>query len=78
MSLLAAQDDVAELHESSGRFAISQQSWKLMDDVSDYHPACRHILRGLFEGLAAGCGRHIAVDLATAASGRPPFAWSIA
>jgi hypothetical protein len=76
--LLAAQDDVAELNESSGRFEISQQSWKLMDGISDYHPACCRILHGLFEGLAAGCGRHIAVDLAAAASGRPPFLWSIA
>ena len=77
MSLLAAQDDVAELRESSGRFEISQKSWKLMSDVSDYHPACQRILHGLFEGLAAGCGRHIAVNLATAAGGRPPFVWSI-
>jgi hypothetical protein len=78
MSLLAAQDDVAALHESPGRFEISQQSWKLMEGVGDYHPACRRILQGLFEGLAAGCGRRIAVDLAAAESGRPPFTWSIA
>jgi hypothetical protein len=49
-----------------------------MDDVGDYHPACGRILHGLFEGLAAGCGRHIAVDLATAAGGRPTLVWSIA
>jgi hypothetical protein len=30
----------------------------------------------LFEGLAAGCGRHIAVRM-TSAAGRPPFVWSI-
>jgi hypothetical protein len=78
MSLLAAQDDVAELKESSGRFEVIQQSWKLMDGVSDYHPACASILHGLFEGLAAGCGRHISVDLATTSGGRPPFVWSIA
>ncbi|HZR76750.1 hypothetical protein [Bradyrhizobium sp.] len=78
MSLLTAQDDAAELNESQGGFAISQQSWKLMDEVSDFHPACSRILHGVFEGLAAGCGRHIAVDIATAAGGRPPFLWSIA
>lgn len=78
MSLLAAQEDAAELNESQGGFAISQQSWKLMDEVSDFHPACSRILHGVFEGLAAGCGRHIKVDLATAAGGRPPFLWSIA
>jgi hypothetical protein len=78
MSLLAAQGDVAALSESSGRFEISQRSWTLMDGVVDYHPACAGILHGLFEGLAAGCGRHIAVGFATASGGRPPFTWSIA
>ena len=78
MSLLTAQDDAAEIDETSGRIEISQQSWKLMDDVSDYHPACANILYGLFEGLAAGCGRHIAINLATSSGGRPPFLWSIA
>jgi hypothetical protein len=76
--LVAAQDDVVEINEAAGRFEISQRSWKLMDDVSDYHPACSKILHGLFEGLAAGCGRHITVNLATAPEGRPPFVWSIA
>ena len=76
-ALLAAQDDIAEVSESAGRFRISQQSWKLMADVSDYHPSCSRILHGLFEGLAAGCGRHIAIDVATASHGRPPFLWSI-
>ena len=77
MSVLAAQGDAAELHESSGRFEISQRTWTLMDDVSDDHPACSHVLHSLFEGLAAGCGRHIAVDLATTKGGRTPFTWSI-
>jgi hypothetical protein len=76
-ALLAAQDDVAEVSEAAGRFEINQRSWKLMDDVGDYHPACSKILHGLVEGLAAGCGRHIAVNLETAPSGRPPFVWSI-
>jgi hypothetical protein len=76
-ALLDAQDDGAELSESSGRFEITQQSWKLMADVADDHPACASVLLGLFEGLAAGCGRHIAVNLQTAAGGELPFVWSI-
>jgi hypothetical protein len=31
----------------------------------------------LFEGLAAGCGRRIAVEMRAAAGGVPPFVWSI-
>ena len=58
-ALFDAQDDVAEISESGGAFEIRQQSWKLMADVGDYHPACARVLEGLFEGLAAGCGRHI-------------------
>ena len=61
--LFEAQDDVAEISESGGAFEIRQQTWKLMADVSDYHPACASVLEGLFEGLAAGCGRHIPVHL---------------
>jgi hypothetical protein len=48
-----------------------------MADVGDYHPACAKILEGLFEGLAAGCGRHIAVGMRPAAGGVPPLVWSI-
>jgi len=49
-----------------------------MADVPDYHPACARALEGLFEGLAAGCGRHIPVHLNPAPpSGKPPFIWSI-
>ena len=48
-----------------------------MADVGDYHPACASVLQGLFEGLAAGCGRHIAVNMQPAAGGGPPFVWSI-
>jgi hypothetical protein len=76
-ALLDAQDDGAELCESAGRFEIAQHSWKLMADVADDHPACANVLSGLFEGLAAGCGRHIAVGLKTAAGGKTPFVWSI-
>ena len=58
-------------------FEIRQQSWKLMAEVADDHPACAKVLEGLFDGLAAGCGRHIALDLKMAAGGKPPFVWSI-
>jgi hypothetical protein len=76
-ALLEAQDDVAEFRESGGAFEIRQQSWKLMADVADYHPACASVLHGLFEGLAAGCGRHIAVGMRQAEDGRAPLVWSI-
>jgi hypothetical protein len=76
-ALLAAQDDAAETTASGGAFEISQQSWKLMDDVADYHRACARVLEGLFEGLAAGCGRHISVAMRAAAGGRPPLVWTI-
>ena len=76
-ALLEAQDDVVGINESGGTFEIRQQSWKLMADVADYHPACGKVLEGLFEGLAAGCGRHVAVSMRPAAGGKPPFVWSI-
>ena len=68
---------MAEISASGGAFEIRQQSWKLMADVDDYHPACAKVLQGLFEGLAAGCGRHIAVGMKPASGGGPPFVWSI-
>jgi hypothetical protein len=76
-ALLEAQDDVAGIDDSAGVFEIRQQTWKLMADVGDYHPACARVLEGLFEGLAAGCGRHIAVHMRPAAGGGAPFVWSI-
>jgi hypothetical protein len=76
-ALFEAQDDVAVTTESEGTVEIRQQSWKLMADVDDYHPACARVLDGLFEGLAAGCGRHIAVHRRPSAGGKPPFVWSI-
>jgi hypothetical protein len=76
-ALFAAQDDMAEVSSSEGSFEITQQSWKLMADVGDDHPACVNVLHGLFEGLAAGCGRHIPVRLRSSAGGKPPFVWSI-
>jgi hypothetical protein len=76
-ALFEAQDDIAEITESGGAFEIRQATWKLMADVADDHPACTSVLRGLFEGLAAGCGRHIAVQMRPAAGGGLPFVWSI-
>jgi hypothetical protein len=76
-ALLEAQDDVVDVTGSEGPAEIRQQSWKLMADVADHHPACTKVLEGLFEGLAAGCGRHIPVCMRSAADGRPPFVWSI-
>jgi hypothetical protein len=75
--LLEAQDDAADVSESAGAFEIRQTTWKLMADVADYHPACASALAGLFEGLAAGCGRHIPVRMRSSDGGKPPFVWSI-
>jgi hypothetical protein len=74
-ALFEAQDDVAEISESGGVIEIRQQTWKLMADVDDFHPACAKVLEGLFEGLAAGCGRNIAVHRRPAAWA--PFVWSV-
>ena len=76
-ALFEAQDDVAEITQSSGAFEVRQETWKLMADVADMHPACASILQGLFEGLAAGCGRRITVDMKPAQGGGVPFVWSI-
>ncbi|QOZ23004.1 hypothetical protein [Bradyrhizobium sp. CCBAU 51753] len=76
-ALFEAQDDVAEISASEGQFEIRQQGWKLMADVADYHPACASVLIGLFEGLAAGCGRHIPVHLQPNGAANAPLVWSI-
>ncbi|WP_375786645.1 hypothetical protein ACE10Z_03200 [Bradyrhizobium sp. Pha-3] len=76
-TLFESQDDVADISESEGQFEIRQQGWKLMADVADYHPACASVLTGLFEGLAAGCGRHIPVHLKPNSAAGAPFVWSI-
>jgi hypothetical protein len=76
-ALFAAQDDVADLSESAGRFELRQHGWRLMADVTDHHPACTRALEGLVEGLAAGCGRHISVRLRADRGHRPPLVWSI-
>jgi hypothetical protein len=77
LALFQAQDDAAEMAGSEGAFEIRQPSWKLMADVGDAHPACARVLEGLFEGLAAGCGRHIGVRMRAAGGDKPPFVWSI-
>jgi hypothetical protein len=76
-ALFEAQDETSEISAAAGAFEIRQPAWKLMADVGDYHPACAKVLEGLFEGLAAGCGRHIPVRLRSSRDGRPPFAWVI-
>ena len=75
--LFEAQDDVAEFSESHGAFEVRQQTWTLMADVGDDHPACANVLHGLLEGLAAGCGRHIPVHLVPASGGTSRLIWSI-
>jgi hypothetical protein len=76
-ALIEAQGDPADLARSNAAFEITQQSWKLMADVADYHPACAGVLQGLAEGLAAGCGRRIGVTMKEVADGSAPFFWSI-
>jgi hypothetical protein len=76
-AMFDAQDDIADGGESGGRLEIRQQTWKLMADVADYHPACARMLEGLIEGLASGCGRRIAIVMRPAAGGIPPFLWSV-
>ena len=76
-ALLEAQDDVADIGDDDNIYEIRQTTWKLMADVADYHPACAGALAGLFEGLAAGCGRHIPVRMRSSDGGKPPFVWSI-
>jgi hypothetical protein len=76
-ALLEAQDEAVSVSESGATFEITQQGWKLMADVADYHPACATVLAGLAEGLAAACGRHIPVSMRAAPGAKPPLVWSI-
>ena len=76
-ALLEAQDDVLDNGEDDSVHELRQQTWKLMADVGDYHPACAKVLEGLFAGLAAGCGRRITVRMTSASDRGPPFVWSI-
>lgn len=75
--LLESQDDEVEVGESSGSYEVRQKTWKLMADVGDCSPACNRLLEGLFEGLAAGCGRRIPVHAKPADGGKAPFVWSV-
>ena len=68
---------MVDIGDDDSVYELQQQSWKLMGEVGDYHPACTSVLEGLFEGLAAGCGRHIPVHMKPAAHGKPPFIWTI-
>ncbi|MGA7074472.1 hypothetical protein [Bradyrhizobium sp.] len=76
-ALLVAQGDSAELSQSGNMFEVRQQSWRLMADIGDHHPACASALQGLCEGLAAACGRRIGVTMTASAAGLAPFVWTI-
>jgi hypothetical protein len=69
-ALFEAQDDAVDIGEDDSVYELRQQTWKLMTNVGDYHPACAKVLEGLFEGLAAGCWRHIPVWLEPTAGGK--------
>jgi hypothetical protein len=71
-TLLEAQGDRA----SGNGGSIIQHGWALMDGVADAHPATLRLLDGLMEGLAAGCGRGIAVTRA-APPGSSDIVWQI-
>ena len=75
-ALFEAQGDRTEMEKSGGTLELRQQTWTLMSDVADYHPACASVLKGLCEGLAAGCGRRISVAMRAERAG-VPFVWSI-
>jgi hypothetical protein len=76
-AILIAQGDRAELRDNPTGFDAEQSSWRLMSDVSDYHPACAETIRGLVEGLAAGSGRGIAVKMDAAGTANSPVRWKI-
>jgi hypothetical protein len=76
-ALIEAQDDEPEMYNSGKGIEIEQATWKLMADIPDYHPACAKALEGMIEGLAAGCGRGIAVKMTSIIGSAAPFFWSI-
>jgi hypothetical protein len=78
-AVLAAQDDASQASEQGGAFAVTQQGWRLMGDVTDYHPACAQVLVGLVEGLASGCGRNISLSATVPPDGSAsgPFVWTV-
>jgi len=77
--VLAAQDDPSAVVEQGGALAVTQQGWRLMTDVSDYHPACSQVLVGLVEGLAAGSGRNVGLAASVPPDGRASgaFVWTV-
>lgn len=76
-ALLAAQDDQFTVDKSAGAVSIQQKTWKLMEGVTDAHPACTDVLVGLVEGLASGCGRNIPIAMSAERNGVLPFTWVI-
>ena len=77
--VLAAQDDPSAAAEQGGAFTVTQQGWRLMSDVADYHPACGQVLVGLVEGLAAASGRglSLAVSVPPDGSASGAFVWTV-
>ena len=53
-ALFEAQDDLVDVDEAGGVFEIRQQTWKLMADVRDYHPACAQCAARI---AGRSCGR---------------------
>ena len=76
---LAAQDDPATASGQGVSFAVTQQGWRLMSDVADYHPACAQVLIGLVEGLAAASGRNVTVSGVVPPDGSASgaFVWTV-
>lgn len=78
-SLLAAQDDPAEMMGGGAEFTVTQRGWRLMGDVADYHPASAQVLVGLIEGLAAASGRRVNLDVSVPIDGKASgaFVWTV-
>jgi hypothetical protein len=78
-AVLTAQDDPSQMAEQGGTFAVTQQGWRLMSDVGDYHPACAQVLVGLVEGLAAGSSRTVRLSATVPSDGRASgaFVWTV-
>jgi hypothetical protein len=77
--VLTAQDDPSMAVEQGGAIVVTQQGWRLMSDVADYHPACAQVLVGLVEGLAAASGRNVAVSAVVPSDGSASsaFVWAV-
>jgi hypothetical protein len=77
LALFEAQGDHVTLRDEGDGFVITQSTWSLLADVADAHPACIRALEGLVEGLAASCGRGIAVGLTPVTSAAAPLVWIV-